>query len=85
MDQYKNPKESTHTFSEILNWFNSADIEFISSIPFSFPNNSLLNQKLFEKNRNNSKSEILLSEIFQCFSPHQIKEGGFFIMVGKKK
>jgi len=51
MDQYKNPKESTHTFAEVLNWFNSADIEFISSIPFSFPNNSLHDRKLFKKIR----------------------------------
>ena len=85
MDQYKNPKESTHTFTEILNWFKKTDIEFISSIPFSFPDDSLIYQKLFEKNKNNSKIEILFNEIMQCFSPQQIKEGGFFIMIGKKK
>ena len=85
MDQYKNPKESTHTFTEILNWFKKADVEFVSSIPFSFPGNSLIDQKLFEKNNNNSKFEILSSEIIQCFSPQQIKEGGFFVMIGKKK
>ena len=85
MDQYKNPKESTHTFAEVLKWFNDADIEFISSIPFSFPNNSLHNRKLFEKNKNNLKFKMLANEIIQCFSPQQIKEGGFFIMVGKKK
>ena len=85
MDQYKNPKESTHTFTEISNWFKSANIEFISSIPFSFPGNSLIHQKLFEKNNNNSILEILSSEIIQCFSPQQIKEGGFFVMIGKKK
>ena len=85
MDQYKNPKESTHTFAEVLKWFNGADIEFISSIPFSFPNNSLHDRKLFKKNKNNSKFKMLANEIIQCFSPQQIKEGGFFIMVGRKK
>ena len=85
MDQYKNPKESTHTFAEVSGWFRSANIEFISSIPFSFVENSLLNKKIFEKNINNSKLKMLLSEIIQCFSPQQIKEGGFFIMVGRKK
>ena len=85
MDQYKNPKESTHTFSEILNWFEKNNIEFMSSIPFSFPEHSLVYQKLFEKRKKNSKIEILFNEITQCFSPHQIKEGGFFIMIGKKK
>ena len=85
MDQYKNPKESTHTFAEVIKWFNSADIEFISSIPFSFPNNSLHDRKLFKKNKNNSKFKMLANEMIQCFSPQQIKEGGFFIMIGRKK
>ena len=85
MDQYKNPKESTHTFAEVLKWFNSTDIEFISSIPFSFPNNSLHDRKLFKKNKNNSKFKMLANEMIQCFSPQQIKEGGFFIMIGRKK
>ena len=39
MDQYKNPKESTHTFTEVINWFKRTNIEFVSSIPFSFPGN----------------------------------------------
>ena len=85
MDQYKNPKESTHTFTEVINWFKRTNIEFVSSIPFSFPGNSLVGQKLFEKNKNNSKLEIFFSEITQSFSSQQIEEGGFFIMIGRKK
>ena len=85
MDQYKNPKESTHTFAEVSKWFKSANIELVSSIPFSFPGNSLLEKKLFEKKENLSKLKIFFQEVIQCFSPHQIKEGGFFIMIGKKK
>ena len=32
-DQYLHPVESTHTFDEILNWFDKNNIKFISSIP----------------------------------------------------
>ncbi len=85
MDQYKNPKESTHTFAEVSQWFKSANIDLVSSIPFSFPGNSLLEKKLFEKEEKFSKLKIFFKEIIQCFSPHQIKEGGFFVMIGKKK
>ena len=85
MDQYKNPKESSHTFNEVLNWFNEANIEFVSSIPFSFPGNSLFNKKLLSKNKVQSKFELLLDELLQSFVPHQLKEGGFFIMIGRKK
>ena len=31
-DQFKNPKESSHTYVEILDWFYQSGIEFISSI-----------------------------------------------------
>ena len=60
MDQYKNPKESTHTFAEVSGWFRSANIEFISSIPFSFVENSLLNKKI-----NLPKSKINLSNNYK--------------------
>ena len=83
-DQYKNPKESIHTYSEILNWFNDAGIEFVSSIPFSFSDN-LLEKKLFDKQKKSGKLEMLYKEILQSISYRQIKEGGFFIMIGKKK
>ena len=82
-DQYKNPKESSHTYSEILDWFNKSEIEFISSIPFSFSNN-ISEQNLFTKKKIIPKNKIYFEEIFECFSASQIKEGGFFIMIGKK-
>ena len=82
-DQYKNPKESTHTYFEILEWFNDSGIEFISSIPFSYSNNFTVNN-LFEKQKKINKFDIFFKELFQSFSYKQIKEGGFFIMIGKK-
>ena len=84
-DQYKNPKESSHTFKEILKWFNEANIDFVSSIPFSFPNGSILDNNLFKKQEIDLNFKIYLTELYQCIIPHQIKEGGFFIMIGKKK
>jgi len=84
MDQYKNPKESSHTYNEVLNWFKNSNIEFISSIPFSFSSNSLINSKLFSKKESASGLNMFLSEFSQSFSIQQIREGGFFIMIGKK-
>lgn len=81
-DQYKNPKEHSHTFFEVLKWFEETNIEFLSSIPFSNFKNSI---DLFKKTPIDSKFEITIKEFFMQFSPSQIKEGGFFIMIGKKK
>tara|TARA_B100000787_G_C15923771_1_gene177756 strand:+ start:267 stop:485 length:219 start_codon:yes stop_codon:yes gene_type:complete len=55
----------------------------LSSIPFSFPN-GLHNEKLFDRKDRESKAKIFPIELFQMFSPSQIREGGFFVMIGKK-
>jgi len=81
LDQYKNPSEKTHTLSEIHKWFEKNNIEFLSSIPFNYTNDA----KLFEKKEKQSNLNLFFDEIFQAFSYRQIKEGGFFIIIGKKK
>ena len=81
LDQYKNPFETTHTYSQVLNWFKDENIEFLSSIPFDFN----LEKKLFQKNEVKSSFEIFLDEVSLTLNPRQISEGGFFVMIGKKK
>ena len=73
------------TFGEVLKWFNEVNLEYISSIPFSFSKDSLLHEKLFSKKKNTSKLNIIANEINQAFSLQQIKEGGFFVVIGRKK
>lgn len=78
-DQYKNPHETSHTLDEVLLWFKKYNVEFISSIPFnSFSSNS----NIFEKKGN--IRNLFIKEISMAFSLSQIKEGGFFIIIGKK-
>lgn len=80
-DQYQNPKEFSYGFSDILKWFEEAKVDYLSSIPFhGFDENF----KLFEKHRKPNKFKIFLKEFFMTFDLDQIKEGGFFIMIGKK-
>jgi len=62
-----------------LLWFKKYNVEFISSIPF---NNFSSNSNIFEK-KGNIKN-LFLKEISMAFSLSQIKEGGFFIIIGKK-
>ena len=83
LDQYKNPQESTHTFSEVLNWFNSNEIEYISSIPAigSLSQNSD-KFRLFAKKRDGNKFTRFISQILMPFTGQE--EGGFFIMIGRK-
>ena len=80
LDQYKNPWETSHTLLELLDWFKETNIEYISSIPFDFN----LNQKLFFKRKKPSKYSLLIKENLELLKLKNLKEGGFFIIIGKK-
>ena len=80
LDQYKNPSETTHTYSEILRWFKDENIDFLSSVPFDFHQG----KRLFKKGKIKNSSEIFFDEISLAFNSRQISEGGFFVMIGKK-
>lgn len=78
-DQFFNPHETLHTPMEILEWFQEENIDFINLLPhYDEPN-----VEIFKKRPTASLS--LIKEIFMAFNPTQILEGGFFIMIGKKK
>jgi SAM-dependent methyltransferase len=81
LDQYKNPSETSHSASELLSWFEESDIDYISSVPFDFdPNVNLL------KKRNKPfKYSLMIKEKIELFKLENLKEGGFFIMIGKKR
>ena len=82
-DQYKHPVESTHTFDEILNWFDKNNIEFINSIPKL----SIFEDKMtsfFNKKNRASLFERILSQILMIFNRFGA-EGAIFIFIGKKK
>ena len=80
-DQYQNPKEFSYKFNEILEWFNENNIKYLSSIPFHGFDEKF---QLFKENKKPNNLKILLKEFSMTFDLDQIKEGGFFIMVGRK-
>ena len=82
-DQYLHPIESTHTFDEVLNWFDSNNIEFINSIPQC----SLLDiedKKIFQNKSRATFIERILTQITMIFDKFG-SEGGVFMLIGKKK
>ena len=80
LDQYQNPSETSHTVSELIDWFEESEISYVSSIPFDFePNNKMLEEK-----RKPSKYSLIIKENMEIFNLQNLKEGGFFIIIGKK-
>ena len=83
MDQYKNPHESKHTIEEVLGWFDQAGVEFINSIPKCVPSGSPAEDKLFEPKSRGTFIGRLAMELSMMVTG--AAEGGFFIMIGRKK
>ncbi len=79
-DQYKNPHETSHTVKQVKNWFKKYGVDYITSIPFEEVN---LDTDIFTS-KGESEEISLLRELSLMFSLSQIKEGGFFVIVGKK-
>ena len=80
LDQYKNPLEKSHTLREVIGWFKKYNVEFTSSLPFGFSPQ----KHLFEKQELPSNTNLYFNEIRQIVSLQQIREGGFFTVIGRK-
>lgn len=82
-DQYLHPCERKHTMSELLQWFDAAGFEFISSIPKILGDFSA-EERLFERQNPGTPSDRTMAEIGMLFS-HYGGEGGLYIMIGKRR
>ena len=81
MDQYQNPHETSHTANEVITWLEECGFEYISSIPFDFSEE----EKILEKKPKQSNFKLSLKENLEMLNLKNLVEGGFFIVVGRKK
>lgn len=81
-DQYEHPVEQSHTFDEVLKWFDDYDIEFINSIPSIDGDENNLYFKHNSAGRGNAISRIFSQ--FKMIFGRLGGEGGLFIMIGRK-
>ncbi|MDD5080206.1 MAG: methyltransferase domain-containing protein [Candidatus Omnitrophica bacterium] len=83
-DQYMNPHESKHTIGEVLRWFDNTGFDFINSIPkpkaFDIFSQT---EKLFEPNAPGDLLDRFLIQARMSFTGN--RDGGLFIMIGKKR
>jgi SAM-dependent methyltransferase len=83
MDQYKNPHESKHTISEVLDWLDEAGLQFVKSIPKTVPFAPLSDsEELFEPDVVGNWLERRIVETSMMFTGSS--EGGFFIVIAQK-
>jgi SAM-dependent methyltransferase len=82
-DQYKHPHESKHTYSEVLDWFDSNGFEYMSSIPKIEPGAFTDEEKLFQPHDKGTKFSRWMAEMEMLMSGGA--DGALFIMIGRKK
>ena len=82
-DQYEHPVESLHTLDEVLDWFNSNNIEFVNSIP-RCNIQEREDENIFEKSSKGTFLSRLFSQISMLFN-NLGSDGGLFVVIGKKK
>ena len=81
-DQYDHPLEKSFTFDDLIKWFENNNIELTGSIPSL---NLFVSSKtnLFELDYKTTYFERLFKQFLMIFNNYG-KEGGLFIMSGKK-
>lgn len=82
MDQYKNPHESKHTFAELQRWFRDNDFTFMNSIPKAQGEEFAADEKLFEPHAPGTSFQHFLAQAGETLIGG--RDGGFFIMIGKR-
>lgn len=84
VDQYKHPHESKHSVGEVLGWFDRNGFEFVNGIPKLEISTDLRDQEnLFKSNPSGNWLDHFLIQLRLIFAGS--REGGFFLMIGKKK
>lgn len=84
MDQYKHPHESKHTIGEVQRWFAENGFEFVNAIPKAEAFADFgADEKLFAANPPGSGLDHALVQLGLLLKG--AREGGFFIMIGRKK
>jgi carbamoyltransferase len=83
-DQYCHPHESCHTLDEVLGWFEEDNVEFVNAIPKPAGGPELTaDERIFEPKSRGTLISRLWSQL--CSLPSGYREGGFFIVIGRRR
>ncbi len=82
-DQYRHPHESSHTFGQVLRWFDDVGLSFVRGVPsLSLDDDELEPGTLFEPSDPRGSLDRAVAQLAMVVSAS--KEGGYFSMIGKK-
>lgn len=83
-DQYKHPHESKHTIGEVLHWFDTIGFTFVYGIPNPKAFESFNpDDRMFELHPQGNMMDHFIVQAGYAFTGG--REGGLFMLIGKKK
>lgn len=83
MDQYKHPRESKHSYDEVMDWFESQGFDFLFSIPKIGSAPFEDNERLFAAHPKGSHAGRILTQLDMLVRGGV--DGALFIMIGRKR
>lgn len=82
-DQYQHPHESKHTMGEVLKWFDQTGFRFVNSIPKTkLMHDFTTEEKLFVESLKGNTLTRTAVQAYMIITGN--REGGLFIMIGKR-
>ena len=82
LDQYKHPRESKHSYDEVLQWFEADGFDYLFSIPKIEPGPFSADEQLFAAHDKGTRTSRLLTQVQMLLEGG--RDGGLFIMIGRK-
>ena len=81
-DQYQHPHETRHSMDEVLGWFGRYGVAFVNGIPHVDGSEFASDERLFEPRSAGHAVGRIATQMEMLLSGG--KDGGLFIMIGKK-
>ncbi len=82
-DQYQHPHETRHSMDEVLRWFDAYGIDFVNGIPHVDGSEFSERERLFEPHTAGTAAARIAAQSAMLLSGG--KDGGLFIMIGRKR
>ena len=81
-DQYRHPHETRHSIDEVLGWFDTAGVDFLSSIPAADGSPFTNDTRLFAPHPRATRTGRWATQLQMLLNGG--RDGGLFIMIGRK-
>ncbi|HSV54090.1 MAG TPA: class I SAM-dependent methyltransferase [Burkholderiaceae bacterium] len=83
MDQYQHPHETRHSMDEVLHWFDRYGVDFVNGVPHLDGSDFSSAERLLEPKARGTVVSRVATQLNMLAGGG--KDGGLFIMIGKKR